>query len=159
MRVTLKINRIEDEFHALRHNIDLYNSTSVEKLVRKLAEFLEVGTSVIRRALVPLLKYIEQDRQILQDAIQSHTDALFPLNSDRFDIILRHLFKRLKRINYKVKDVKQIRASVIVYLLNSNNIREVQYMAGHRFISSTERYLQDDLENLHEMIENLHPIN
>jgi len=31
-------------------------------------------------------------------------------------------------------------------------------MAGHRYISSTERYVQDDLENLHELIENLYPI-
>jgi len=108
--------------------------------------------------IVPLLHYLEQDRELLQDAIQSHTDVLFPLNSDRFDIILRHLFKRLKRINYKVKDMKQIRASVITYWLGSYNAREVQFMAGHRFISSTERYLHDDLENLHEMIENLHPI-
>jgi len=62
MRVTLKVNRIEDEFHALRHNIDLYNSTSVEKLVRKLAEFLEVGTSVIRRALQELINKLESYR-------------------------------------------------------------------------------------------------
>ena len=31
-------------------------------------------------------------------------------------------------------------------------------MAGHRYISSTERYLQDDLESLQEMIERLHPV-
>jgi len=35
MRVTLKVNRIDNEFHALRHNIDLYNSNQVEKLVRR----------------------------------------------------------------------------------------------------------------------------
>ncbi|MBN4046976.1 site-specific integrase [Olleya sp. AH-315-K02] len=108
--------------------------------------------------IVPLLRYLEKDRELLQDELQSHTQALFVLNSDRFDIITRYLFKRLKRINYKVKDIKQIRASVITYWLSHYNIREVQYMAGHRYISSTERYLQDDLENLHEMIESLHPI-
>jgi len=32
-------------------------------------------------------------------------------------------------------------------------------MVGHRYISSTERYLQDDLENLHEIVNNFHPIN
>ena len=108
--------------------------------------------------IVPLLRYLEQDREMLQDAIQSHTDDLFPLNSDRFDIISSHLFKRLKRINHKVKDMKQIRASVITNWLESYNIREVQFLAGHRFISSTERYFQDDLKNLHEIIESLHPI-
>jgi len=33
------------------------------------------------------------------------------------------------------------------------------YMEGHRYISSTERYLQDDLENLHEIVNNFHLIN
>ena len=108
--------------------------------------------------IVPLLQYIETDRETLLDNLKVNTDSLFPLNSDRFDIILRQLFKRLKRINYKVKGIKQIRASVIVHWLISYNIREVQYMSGHRYISSTERYLQDDLESLHEMIESLHPI-
>ena len=108
--------------------------------------------------IVPLLRYLERDRETLQDAIKSHTEALFPLNSDRFDIISSQLLKRLKRINYNVRNIKQIRASVITDWLNTYNIREVQYMAGHRYISSTERYVQDDLENLHEMIESLHPI-
>ena len=36
---------------------------------------------------------------------------------------------------------------------------KTQYLAGHRYISSTEKYLQDDLENLHEIVNNFHPIN
>ncbi|WP_299213255.1 hypothetical protein [uncultured Dokdonia sp.] len=47
----------------------------------------------------------------------------------------------------------------VVEISELHNIREVQYMAGHRYISSTERFLQDDIENLQEMIDNLHPIN
>jgi len=62
MRVTLKVNRIDNEFHALRHNIDLYNSNQVEKLVRKIAEYLEVGTSMLRRSLQQLINQLEQYR-------------------------------------------------------------------------------------------------
>jgi predicted transcriptional regulator len=62
MRVTLKVNKVDDPYHALRHNIDLYNSNGVEKLVRKLAEYLEVGTSVIRRSLQQLINLLEQHR-------------------------------------------------------------------------------------------------
>jgi integrase/recombinase XerD len=40
---------------------------------------------------------------------------------------------------------------VITNWLKSYNIREVQYMAENRYISSTERYLQDDFENLYEL--------
>ncbi|WP_299208149.1 hypothetical protein [uncultured Dokdonia sp.] len=32
-------------------------------------------------------------------------------------------------------------------------------MSGHNYISSTERFAQDDIENLQEMIDDLHPIN
>jgi len=68
------------------------------------------------------------------------------------------LLKYLKRINHKVINVNQIRASVITNWLSQNNIRKVQYMAGHRYISSTERYQEDDLNELHEVIGRLHPI-
>jgi len=86
-----------------------------------------------------------------------HTEAFIPQNDERFTV-LAWLFKKLRRINLNVKDAKQIRASVITHWLKTHNIREVQVMAGHRYISSTERYVQDNLENLHEMIETLHPI-
>jgi len=68
MRVTIKVNRLDNEYHALRHNIDLYNSNQVEKLVRKIAEYLEIGTSIIRRALQKLINLLEQHRLELLDA-------------------------------------------------------------------------------------------
>jgi hypothetical protein len=59
MRTTLKI---QVEHLSLRHNLDLYNDTQVEKLVRKVAEKLEVGTSVITAALTDLTDLLEQYR-------------------------------------------------------------------------------------------------
>ena len=38
MRVTLKV---QSDHLAIRHNLDLYNDTQVEKLIRKIAERLE----------------------------------------------------------------------------------------------------------------------
>jgi len=55
--------------------------------------------------------------------------------------------------------VNQIRAPVITNWLKQYNLRKVQVLAGHRFISSIERYVEDDLENLQEVINNFHPIN
>lgn len=59
MRVTLKI---QVEHLSIRHNLDLYNDNQVEKLVRKVAEKLEVGTSVITAALTDLTDLLEQYR-------------------------------------------------------------------------------------------------
>ncbi len=59
MRSTLKI---QVEHLAIRHNLDLYNDTQVEKLVRKAAQKLEVGTSVIAAALQDLTNCLETYR-------------------------------------------------------------------------------------------------
>jgi integrase/recombinase XerD len=65
--------------------------------------------------------------------------------------------KELKKINNTFINLKQIRTSVIVNWLKQYNLRKVQYLAGHRYISSTERYQQDDLESLHKTINIYHP--
>lgn len=59
MRSTLKITV---EHLSLRHSLDLYNHSQVEKLVRSTAEKLEVGTSVIASALDKLTDELERYR-------------------------------------------------------------------------------------------------
>jgi hypothetical protein len=59
MRVTLKV---QVEHLALRHNLDLYNDTQTEKLIRKIAERLEIGTSVAAAALTDLTDELEKYR-------------------------------------------------------------------------------------------------
>jgi predicted transcriptional regulator len=61
LRVTLSITKIGNPIR-LRHNIDLYNDNQTEKLVRKVAERLEIGTSVTRRALQQLTDELERYR-------------------------------------------------------------------------------------------------
>ncbi|MEQ9405022.1 MAG: hypothetical protein RIM99_15625 [Cyclobacteriaceae bacterium] len=59
MRVTLKI---KVEHLSIRHNLDLYNDNQTEKLIRKIAERLEVGTSVAASALTDLTDELEKYR-------------------------------------------------------------------------------------------------
>jgi integrase/recombinase XerD len=86
------------------------------------------------------------------------SEHLFIPNNPRLGATIYHILKRLKKVNHKVKNLHQIRASVITNWLKQYNLRQVQILAGHRYISSTERYVQDDLENLHEIVNNFHPI-
>lgn len=107
--------------------------------------------------IMEFMEYVNEVRPMIQDKIGNHGEQLFNTNA-RFNAITYHIFKKLKRYNHKVDNPKQIRASVITNWLGQYNLRKVQYLAGHRYISSTERYLQDDLENLHEMVNTCHPI-
>jgi DNA primase len=62
MRVTVKVSLCESEVPPLRHNLDLYNDSQLEKMVRKIAERLEIGTSTTAHALAELTQYLENYR-------------------------------------------------------------------------------------------------
>ena len=62
MRVTLKVSLNESEIPPIRHNLDLYNDTQLEKFIRKIAERLEIGTSVTAGTLAQLTQQLENYR-------------------------------------------------------------------------------------------------
>ncbi|RMZ59705.1 site-specific integrase [Chryseobacterium nematophagum] len=102
--------------------------------------------------------YLQFHHETIVNHIKANKDKLFPLgNKTKFSSITKLLFKELRLINYKVQSLHHIRASVIGNWLKQYNLRKTQIMAGHRTISSTEHYLQDNLENLHQAIEAFHP--
>jgi hypothetical protein len=62
MRTTLKVELKESQVPPLRHNIDLYNDSQCEKLIRRAAEKLEIGTSIIAVSLAELTEQLETYR-------------------------------------------------------------------------------------------------
>ena len=64
LRVTLSLQKVKST-NILRHSIDLYNDTQVEKFVRRIAERLEIGTSITRKALQELTHELENYRFLL----------------------------------------------------------------------------------------------
>ena len=71
---------------------------------------------------------------------------------------LHHLFIDLHRYNPKVKSAKQLRQSLIANWLTRYDLRQVQYMAGHRYAGSTEWYKGANLEELKREIDRYHPL-
>ena len=108
--------------------------------------------------LMELMEYIEKIRPEFTQ--EKQTDKLFTTlgKSKSLQNIFRKINKQLREINNKYSNVNQIRTSVIINWLSQYNLRKTQYFAGHRFISSTEKYQQDDLESLHETINLYHPL-
>lgn len=62
MRVTLKVELKDSPRPPVRHNLDLYNDNQLEKFIRKVADRLEIGTSVIAASLSELTAEIEKYR-------------------------------------------------------------------------------------------------
>ncbi len=71
---------------------------------------------------------------------------------------VRYMLLQLKQLNDKVTSAKQIRSSVITHWLRQNNLRQVQYMAGHKYVSSTQRYQVTNLDDLKNELQQHHPM-
>lgn len=68
------------------------------------------------------------------------------------------LIQALQQIDDKVKSAAQIRQSVITEWLKTKDLRTVQYMAGHRYVSTTERYMASNPAELTEAVNIHHPL-
>src|ERR1043165_9354829 len=72
MRVTLKV---EYKQQAVRHNLDLYNNESLDKLVRRCAERFALGTAYLATAFATLINLLEVYRleQLKKQAVEKET--------------------------------------------------------------------------------------
>lgn len=110
--------------------------------------------------VLELYDYINTTRKEILSKSGQKTDRLFVSieGGDSLSSCVTRLMFWLKRKNALVVNAKQLRASVIVKWLRMYNLRQVQYMAGHRYISSTESYQQSDMEGLKEEVNKFHPL-
>jgi site-specific recombinase XerD len=71
---------------------------------------------------------------------------------------MQHLLTQLRKLNPKVINVNQIRGSVITAWLQRHHLRQVQYMAGHKYVSSTERYRVLNADDWPSELQKHHPM-
>lgn len=110
--------------------------------------------------IIDLQAYIHQIRPQILVETGKQSEALFISKGKgtKLHNSINYLIKQVRAINPRVRDIKQLRASVISQWLEKYPIRKVQHLAGHRFVSSTERYQTDSLKSLQEQVEKLHPL-
>jgi integrase/recombinase XerD len=106
-----------------------------------------------------IIDYIQNIKPKLERLYQktANEDYLFSVENRNFDDVIKHLNFRLKGIDRNFINCTQIRTSVITHWLKTENLRKTQYLAGHRSIQCTERYLPNNLENLIDEITQHHP--
>ena len=111
--------------------------------------------------IIDIYDYIHTTRKELLQPSNLPTLKLFTPkgNSDNIQNLMQRLIQTIKKQNPKVKNSQQLRTSVISNWLKIHNLRKVQYMAGHRYVSSTESYQQNNIEELQDDIKKYHPIN
>ena len=105
-----------------------------------------------------IMDYLHEVRkQLLGEGVV--TDRLFVQRDGgrNFYGVTHMLLKQLRQINGRIKNLDQIRTSVIIRWLKEHDLRKVQYLAGHKYVSSTEAYKQNVLDGLQEAVNLYHP--
>ena len=126
MRTTLKI---QVEHLSIRHNLDLYNDNQVEKLVRKVAEKLEIGSSVITAALTDLTDLLEQYRLDEIEKQGSRQDKRKTLTQEeeqeaRLYLSAPNLMERTKEDIGKAGVIGEENNRLLMYLIFTSRKRE-----------------------------------
>lgn len=132
-------------------DIDLKKGTiSIRKQTTKNGRILNLNNVQI----IDLYEYVRTTRKLLLGSNREDFNHLIISGKGSVDIsnLLSRLTKKLMVQNEKIKGLQQIRSSVIANWVTDLNIREAQYRSGHKYVSSTEKYRQ---QNLHELKENL----
>ena len=109
--------------------------------------------------IIDFMEYLLQARETLLKESDKQTDQLIVSTGKSLNIqnLVQKLVNSLREKHSFFESVNQVRGSVITRWLKAHNLRKAQYMAGHRYVSSTEAYQINDLEDLTDAIEKYFP--
>lgn len=150
----------------------VYQGLSVGELMRlkahhflmKDGKILIRGTHHTGERILPLQAH---QVPVLQQYLRQHKDGegyLFTeprkqqVSEKNISNRLQYMFYQLRQLNPKVISAKQIRMSVITNWLKKHSLRETQYLAGHKYVSSTARYQTTNLDDLQQALKDHHPL-
>jgi site-specific recombinase XerD len=146
---------------------DLCRITITDLKLREGKIFIPGGRKTEQRTLelkshqvIEMMDFMYETRKEILERINIQTQQLFVgvVGSSAIYSVMKSITNQLKKQHPKFKSTKQIRASVITLWLKQYNLRKVQYMAGHRYVSSTEKFKINDIEGLQEQVNKFHPI-
>jgi len=136
------------------HHIDFDAGTiRIPSSAKRMGRTLALKSSQV----VALIKYIELERPKL--AGLNYKSLFVSMRGMKMTVDGLHSFIHNMNGAYdKELSPKNIRQSVICHWLNDKKIplEDVQIMAGHRYPSSTEKYIQQDVQGQREAVSRLH---
>ena len=110
---------------------------------------------------ITLHSYLQEERQTLLSICKDASiieRLIITERSNGIGYVLVKLLKELRKEYQELQSFNQVRASVITYWLKQYNLRQTQVMAGHRYVSSTEKYHINDIETLENNLKQFRPI-
>ena len=98
------------------------------------------------KQIIVLHRYMSETKFISEKLFECHLHN-----------VIQYILNEVKGINPVIRNASHIRSSVILHWLKMYSKRQVQYMIGHKWISSTEHYQVQELEGLTDLLAKHHP--
>lgn len=147
-----------DELEALEPtDIDLHKGTIyIRKTGRGVRRILKLEAHQI----LPLQEYIKEVLPQIREKAQKESEKLIISTGKSPGIkeLVCDLNKVLRKQYPRYKNLLHVRSSTIGLWIEQKNIIEVQYMAGHNSITSTERYRRVSMQDLKKSLDQFHPL-
>jgi site-specific recombinase XerD len=107
-----------------------------------------------------LYDYVNGVRKEILNLTKKQSTSLFISigTGSKLQNSIQKLVDEIRENNKNVSSLDQVRASIITNWLKQYNKRKVQYMAGHRYVSSTEHYEANNIDSLQEDIQRFYPV-
>ena len=106
--------------------------------------------------VVVLQQYMEKNKFKEGALLQSNKRGYKSETNVRNQV--NHMFRQLRQLNPKVINIMQLCNSVLTHWLRQHHLRQVQYMAGHKYVSSTQRYQVNNMDELRNELDQHHPM-
>ena len=107
--------------------------------------------------MLHIYKYMNEALPQLETNNSSLSTKHSSLFTGNLNNIIFYILGELKGYFTQIQNAGHIRASVILNWLKLYDKRQTQYLIGHRYISSTEKYQAQDLQSLTDMMKSFHP--
>jgi site-specific recombinase XerD len=155
--VTSEIEKIEiEDIDLIKAKIKIRGKKNSERFLPLKATQIGLFMHYLQNIRPQLLEYQSTETNRFLLSLPSCSNDMACSEKLMIDIF-KLLAKQVKMIDKKFFNFQQIRASVITFWLKTQGLRKTQYLAGHRHINSTEAYLPNNLDNLIDDINKLHP--
>ena len=153
LKVTLRIKRQDSEkpIHSLRQTIDLYQDDLIEKLARKIAERLEIGSSKIHESLLELTGLLERYREIQNEKRKKKKVEIRELTPQRIEtaqafLSAKDLDKRTNKAIGKTGLIGEVKNRMILWYVFTSRLRKQPLHAMCLGASGTGKtYLQEKI--------------
>jgi len=177
-----KISELCKERNAVMLSILIHQGISIKEVMKIELNDLDLkkltlkmkGCKTNRKRNIPLkpyqmglfIYYLNDIHPQILEYQTNETNKLFlplpPANKRETDTLstkrtIYYFKKQLQVIDKQFTSFHQLRASVITQWLKDYGLRKTQYLSGHYKVASTEKYQANNLDDLTNDINNLHP--